>query len=261
MARLTKKEIYANHGIVFDGDHIHSPIGLINELLKEGNTKTGKKVYTFSLLPTNHDFTIDINGKAYTVRGTCACTCKGCYATKNKYNTDGVIRSMAINTILVNEYLDFVKACISAQLEILKSGEIRIHAAGDFATKNPAAYAEMWHDTASKYTSFIYWTYTKVRKFESLFDDLGNANIVKSVIPNIGINFGHCDYILNTYFTLREIGEDVYICKCGFDNIQHCEGCKVCATYKYVLFLEHSTEYNAKKDPLYNKLKTLVMAQ
>ena len=57
---------------------------------------------------------------------------------------------------------------------------------------------------------------------------------------------------------LKQAGKNVYICRCGIDKNQHCEGCKVCATYKYVLFVEHSTGYNAEKDPLFRKLCEIV---
>lgn len=119
----------------------------------------------------------------------------------------------------------------------------------------------MWHDIAHDFRSFETWTYTKMKKYETLFDDLPNANIVKSVIPGIGFNFGHCDYIINAYYTLKALGKSVYICKCGFDKNQHCEKCGVCSQYEYVLFLEHSTGYNAEKDPLYQKLYNIVMNQ
>lgn len=132
--KMTKKEVYAKHGIIFQNDKIVSPVGLIRELLKEGNDKTGKLVLTFSLLPGNGEFTIDINGIEYTVKGTCICKCKGCYAMTGHYNHDTTIRSMAINTYLVNNHIDFVKACIAAQLEYMVRGEVRIHAAGDTST-------------------------------------------------------------------------------------------------------------------------------
>lgn len=122
-------------------------------------------------------------------------------------------------------------------------------------------YAFMWYTIAKRFQSFRFWTYTKVTRFEVLFDDLKNANIVKSIIPKVGVNYGHCDYIMSTYYYLRELGESVYICKCGFDDNQHCERCGVCAGYKYVLFLEHSTKYNGKADPLYSKLYEIVMNQ
>ena len=261
MKKATKKAIYAKHGIEFKNGKIVSPIGNICELLKEGNDKTGKLVLTFSLLPGTGTFEIDINNKHFSVKGTCVCCCKGCYAMTGHYRQSSAIKSMVINTFLVNYHIDFVKACIAAQLEYMEQGEVRIHAAGDFNTENSENYATMWHDIASEYKTFIFWTYTKIKKYENLFDDLGNANIVKFVIPGIGVNYGHCDYIINAYFTLKAAGKKVYICKCGIDKNQHCENCKVCATYEYVLFIEHSTGYNAEKDPMYNKLVEIINNQ
>lgn len=259
----SKKMVYESYGIKYNSTtgKIVSPIGEICELLKEGNGKTGKAVYTFSILPGTGVYEIDIFGKKYFVSGSCCCDCSGCYAKTGHYNHDNTIRSMAINTYLVNNHIDFVKKAIMAQLAWLGRGEIRIHAAGDFNTKDPDKYAATWKEIAKRFNSFRFWTYTKVKRFESLFDDLKNANIVKSVIPGIGFNFGHCDYIINAYYTLKELGESVYICKCGIDKQQHCEKCGVCATYKYVLFLEHSTKYNAEKDPLYSKLCEIVSNQ
>ena len=173
----------------------------------------------------------------------------------------GVITSLAINTYLVNNHLDFAKRAIMAQLEIIERGEVRIHASGDFNTINSAVYAEMWYEIANKFNSFRFWTYTKIKQYETLFDNLKNANIVKSVLPGIGFNFGTCEYIINAYYTLKDLGQSVYICKCGIDKNQHCEKCGVCATYKYVLFVEHSTNYKAEADPLYAKLCEIVNNQ
>lgn len=259
--KATKKEVYAKYGIEFKNGKILSPLGWICEPLKEGNDKTGKAVYTFSLLPGNFDYTVEINGKVYVICGTCVCKCKGCYAMTGHYNHDNTIRSMAINTYLVNYHIDFVYRCIMAQLEYIGRGEIRIHAAGDFNTVNSEQYANMWYQIAKKNNSFRFWTYTKVKKYETLFDELKNANIVKSVIPGIGFNFGHCNYIINAYYTLKDLGESVYICRCGIDKNQHCENCGVCATYKYVLFIEHSMEYKAEKDPLFEKLVNIINNQ
>ena len=259
--KITKAMIYKKHGITFNAGKIVSPIGNINELLKEGNDKTGKLVYTFSILPGNGYYSVMINNELIDIKGTCVCNCTGCYAQAGRFNCSNVIQSIAVNTYLVNYYLAFVKACIAAQLECIGNGEIRIHAAGDFNTINSDNYAAMWHDIAEKYTDFLFWTYTKVKKYETLFDDLNNANIVKSVIPGIGFNYGHCDYIINAYYTLKEMGKTVYICKCGIDKNQHCQDCKVCATYEYVLFIKHSTEYKAEKDPLYSKLVEIINNQ
>ena len=258
---MTKKEIYNKYGIEFKSGKIVSPIGNINELLKEGNSKTGKEVYTFSILPGTGNFSVNINGVDVSVNGTCKCNCIGCYAQTGFYKMSSVEKSLAINTFLVNNYPDFVKSCICAQLEYMGRGEIRIHAAGDFNTTNPDIYANMWKDIASKFNSFRFWTYTKVKKFETLFDDLKNANIVKSVIPNVGVNFGKAKYIIDAYYTLKNMGKKVYICKCGIDKEQHCERCGICATYDYVLFLEHSTDYKPENDPYYEKLCEIVNNQ
>ena len=257
----SKKAIYKEFGINYKNGKILSPIGPISEFLKEGNSKTGKAVYTFSILPGTCNYVIEINGKEEIIKGTCECTCIGCYAMTGFYRVPSVNKSLAINTYMVNNYINFVEQAIKAQLTILERGEIRIHAAGDFNTENPEDYSAMWHDIAEDYNSFRFWTYTKVKKYETLFDDLKNANIVKSIIPNLGVNFGHCDYIINAYYTLKALGKKVYICKCGIDKNQHCERCEVCATYDYVLFLEHSTNYKAEEDVLYPKLCEIVNAQ
>ena len=257
-----KKAIYREHGIEYKAGKIFAPVvGWIPELLKRGNTKTGENVWTWSMLPGTGETIVEIGGKQVSVKGTCVCDCKGCYAMTGFYCMPNVKRSLAINTWLVNNYLDFVREAISAQLETIGAGETRIHAAGDFNTQNSDEYAEMWHFIASKYTSFLDGTYTKIHKFESLFDDLANANIVKSIIQGMGVNFGHCDYIINLYYALREMGKKVYICKCGIDKNQHCENCGVCASYDYVLFIEHSTEYKAEEDPLFPKLKMIIENQ
>jgi hypothetical protein len=252
-----KKAVYNRYNIVYKDGKILSPIGYMGELLKEGNSKTGKAVLTWSLLPGTVDFTVD----GVTVRGTCCCDCVGCYAMTGFYKMGNVVRSMHINTRLVNEHIDFVSRAIRAQLETTRATEVRIHAAGDFNTARPDEYANMWHDIARDFPSIRFWTYTKVSRFESLFDGLDNANIVRSVIPHVGVNFGTCEYIINAYYTLLDAGQDVYICKCGIDDSHHCAGCHMCSAHKYVLFLEHSTAYNAKLDPLYSKLCALVMSQ
>lgn len=246
---MTKKEIYARHGIEYKAGKINWKGQWIAELLKEGNTKTGKKVYTWSMLAGTK------NG------GTCVCDCEGCYAQTGFYNMPSVRASLELNTRIVNEDIEFFYNAVSAQLECIGSGEVRIHAAGDFNTKHPEEYANTWKRIVSESPSFLFWTYTKVRKFESLFDGLKNGNIVKSIINGIGYNFGHCGYIIETYLKLKAMGAKVWICRCGIDKNQHCENCKHCATSDFVLFIEHSTEYKAEKDPRFEELKALIDAQ
>lgn len=71
MARKeSKKAIYAKHGITFENDHILYNGKWIKPLLKEGNDKVGRTVWTFSL-PAG-------------TAGSCICDCKGCYAKNRK---------------------------------------------------------------------------------------------------------------------------------------------------------------------------------
>ena len=244
---MDKKTIYANHGIQYKNGKILYNGRWIAELLKEGNSKTGKRVYTWSMLP----------GK----EGTCACTCSKCYAMTGFYRMANVQKALAMNTAIINDNIEFFYNAVSAQLETIGSGEIRIHAAGDFNTERPEEYAGTWHRIVKENPSFLFWTYTKIEKFENLFDDTENGNIVKSVINGIGYNFGHCDYIIRVYNMLKKAGKNVYICRCGIDKNQHCENCKHCATAGFVLFIEHSTEYKAENDPAYNELKQLINSQ
>ena len=262
MARITKKDIYKQYGIDFDGNgHIyHNKYGWISCLLVDGNEKIGKGVYHFSTLPTNQIFHVVINNVSYDIMGTCPCNCKGCYATKGNFQRfpEKVLPSLAIRTLLIREDLDFVKRAIIAQIKADKISFVRIHASGDF---DSLAYVETWQEIIKACADCVSWTYTKYNDAENAFDIFDNANIVKSKIPHYGFNFGHCDYILALYEHLKNIGESVYICRCGIDPQQHCNTCKGRSKHKYVLFLEHSTEYKADKDPLYDTLKAVIESQ
>lgn len=247
--KKTRKQIWADHGIEYNTktDKILFNGEWIKPLLKEGNDKTGKRVYTFSL-PAGTE-------------GTCICDCKGCYAKTGRYNCENVQESMKRNQYIVENDINFFYHAIAAQLEIIGSGEVRIHASGDFKTKNSKEYAYTWKRLVIENSSFLIWTYTKIKEYEKLFDDTPNGNIVKSVIDGVGFNFGHCDYIIATYKKLKAMGKNVYICRCGIDKNQHCENCKHCGTAEFVLFIEHSTEYKAELDPLYDELKALIESQ
>lgn len=241
--KITKKAAYAAHGLEFDGKYIVAPDGeKILPLLKVGNSKTGRKVLTFS---------ISIE--------SCPCRCKGCYAATGCYLFPSVQALLKRHYLLCMYHLDFVDAAIRAQLDTCKPGkEIRIHAAGDFFND---AYAEMWRAIVRDYPHLIFWTYTKAIKYESMFDTFDNANIVKSIIPGVGLNFGHCGYIADAYEKLTRAGESVHICKCGIDKNHHCAGCHNCSNHKYVLFIEHSTSYKADLDADYSRIADIIAAQ
>ena len=240
---------------------------LIKPLLKQGNTKTGRKVYTFSSLATDQMYLIDIDGVMYELIGTCNCTCKDedgnitCYGCSGHYQRESVKKSLAKNTIALYSFPDWADKAIRAQIEIIgKNKDIRINATGDIPNEKIAA---MWHGIARDFNDDRFWSYTKRQEFETLFDNLPNANIVKSNIDGIGYNYGHIDYVLGLYSYLVAIGEHPYICPCGIEKntVQHCYGCTSCVDNKYVLFVEHSTDYIAKNDPLYDFISDIAAMQ
>lgn len=257
----SKKDIYARYGIEYDPkkEKILAPIfGWIRPLLINGNDKLGLGVWTYSTLAGNFVYHVMIDGEKWDVRGTCPCNCNGCYAQSGRYNCDNVKVANARKTVLSREHMDFVKAAILAQIEADKIEILRIHASGEFFNRE---YIQMWFEIIAAAKKTVFWSYTKNREAEEAFNDLHNVNIVKSVIPGYGFNFGKCAYIMKVFHALKAAGKNVHICRCGIDKNQHCTTCHGCINNDYVLFLEHSTNYVAEKDPLYNDFCALVESQ
>ena len=258
--RVNKADIYNQYAIEFKAGKISAPMfGYINPLLVDGNEKIGKGVWHFSTLPGTSVFHIQLDSiNSFNVAGTCVCDCPGCYAKSGNYNYSSVIKALGIRTLLAREYMTFTEKAINAQIQAENIKFIRIHASGDFFNME---YVEMWKRIAAANPNVTMWTYTKNAKAENAFDDVPNVNIVKSVIPGKGFNFGHCDYILSCYEFLKNAGKTVYICRCGIDKNQHCTNCKGCSKNEFVLFIEHSTAYKAEKDPLFPVIKALIESQ
>lgn len=252
---MTKKEIFAGFGIEYNDGKILSPMGWIAPLLVNGNAKLGKGVWTFSTLAGNREYNANVNGKKVIVKGTCCCNCAGCYAQTGFYRMQSTIDSLAIKTILIRNYPEFVKNAIIAQISADAIQYCRIHASGDFEND----MIDIWRDVINASPDCMFWTYTKNANAENAFDDFTNCNVVKSKIPGFGYNFGHCDYIHCMYNKLKEDGKTVHICKCGFDKNQHCNNCHGCTDNEYVLFVEHSTAYKAESDPMYSELLKIAM--
>lgn len=262
----SKRAIYESYGIKYRNGKIYHPVfGWINPLLINGNAKLGKGVWTFSVLAANKEYTFTSNDKEYTLVGTCNCYCNGCYACNGCYKFRSTIASLGRKTWLVRNDLNFVYRAISAQIKADKITICRIHASGDFDVNfSGDKYLKVWQRIVSENPTTVFWTYTKVQEFENAFDSFPNANIVKSLINCgglKGLNFGHCDYIINLYHALKAAGKSVYICRCGIDKSQHCTNCHSCAENDFVLFLEHGTSYKPEKDPLYSDFIKLVESQ
>lgn len=253
---LPKSMIYKAFGIEYVNGKINSPAGLVSPLLINGNAKLGKGVWTFSTLPGTGEFSAAVNGIDFVAKGTCKCDCVGCYAKTGFYRMQSTVNALALRTVIAREYTAFMVNAIIAQIIADGIKLVRIHASGDFFN---GCYINAWYEIVKACSDCVFWTYTKNTAAENAFNDLPNINIVKSVIPGIGFNFGHCDYILDAYNALRAAGKSVHICKCGFDKNQHCVNCKGCSENEFVLFVEHSTSYKAIDDTMYKALYDIAM--
>ena len=226
--------------------------------LVKGNAKIGN-VWHASTLPTDQTFTYELNGEMVQECGTCPLTCSGCYGTKGNYNFSNVKRILALRTRFLRLYPELYFTIARFQIVAENIQLIRLHATGDFMPHE----AKGWHDIFKAFPNVRGWTYTKCAIDGDIkrLNDLDNFNIVNSIVRGCGFNFGHIDYVLKTYNHLKASGETPYICRCGIDKNQHCDNCKGCAVNKYVLFIEHSTDYKAEKDPLYNTIRALIETQ
>lgn len=274
---MNKRDIYASHGVSFDGTYLNAPLfGNIRPLLKRGNSKTGERVYTFSMLPGGGLFTYSVNGYKATCAGTCGETCKGsngcvtCYGFYGRLKMDAARNVAFINTVLTRQHLDWVYRALCAQIEADGLTKIRIHQTGDFdefglrarGISAPGEYALMWRAIAERFDGVQFWTYTKFRDRETLFKGLPNANVVRSKLPDGRYNYGACAEVKQAYYNLTGKGIPVHVCMCGTPSELHCQDCAACATYQYVLFLKHSTpDYDAKKDPDYPDYCEFVKSQ
>lgn len=260
MKTATKKAI-ENLGFKIYGNFVMIESVLYPLPLVQGNDKLGKDVWHASTLPTNQDITVENpeTGDTITETGTCPLSCPGCYGTAGHYVHNDIKYYLIMRTKLLRQYPDIYFKLVRIQLENENIKKLRIHATGDFIPGEALSYYNVLID----FPSIKAWTYTKVTGDTdiSLLDTLENVNIVKSIIPGRGFNFGPVAYIAATYYYLLNQAESVYICRCGIDKNQHCSNCDGCSDHKYVLFIEHSTGYNAAADYGYNKMIQLIESQ
>ena len=264
---MTKKDVYRLHGIKAMTEKgrtylLHDIFGTISPLLVNGNEKLGKGVWTFSTLPTNGGITVNMGTRetpdVRTINGTCPCHCPGCYATTGCYRFNPTKKALAIRTLIARADVEWFRRAVIAQIKADGIKIVRIHAAGDFFSDE---YIQAWRDICTACPDTMFWSYTKNADAENAFDDIPNCNIVKSIVPDCGLNYGKREYILAAYETLKKAKKSVHICRCGIDSGQHCTNCHGCSCYKYVLFVEHSTAYDAEKDPAFETLKNVIESQ
>lgn len=251
---LLEKAGYKVYGSLISVNGELFPVPLV-----KGNSKIGTAIWHASTLPGNGLFAIEYHGEAINEHGTCPLTCDGCYGLHGCYTYTNTKYRIAKRTIFLRKYpADYFRVC-----RMMIEGEniklVRLHATGDFIRGEASGWYRIFKDMPQ----LKGWTYTKclIAGDVARLDSLNNFNIVKSVIPGIGFNYGHIDYVLSAYEKLTAAGENVYICRCGIDKKQHCSNCTGCALNKYVLFIEHGTGYKAVNDPLYETIKTLIESQ
>jgi len=259
MKSTTKKAI-ENHGFRVYGNNVMINGNLFPLPLVQGNTKLGTGVWHSSTLPTNKVITaVSPDGTTTTENGTCPTTCPGCYGTTGNYRYNSNKYIIMMRTRLLKNYPDIYFQLVSIQIENENIEKLRIHAVGDFLPGEALGF----YNVLKKYPHVKAWTYTKcnVSGDIALLDTLPNCNVVKSIIPGCGFNYGHVAYIANLFYMLKRQGKKVYICRCGIDENQHCSNCNGCSNHEFVLFIEHSTGYNAKNDYGYQKIVELIENQ
>lgn len=260
MTRKFKRDYYAEQGIEYKDGRIYAPAlqAWIRPLLKDPDNNRKTQVWTLSTLPTDGTFDVTIDGRPYTVRGTCPCHCPGCYAMHGLQATPSARASQATTTLLVRLDVDFVRRALIAQIRADHITEARIHAAGDF--DNNPAYVAALIDAATE-TGCDMWTYTKWTELENAADGVPLFHIVPSIVPGHGLNYGTCEHVMECVDAIKAAGRSVYVCRCGVDPDQHCKNCGGCRRYDHVLFIEHGTDYDKNADPLFPVLAAYIESQ
>lgn len=273
---MNKKDIYKQFGIEYANGKILSPFNTwISELIPlNTNTKIGN-AGTWSIYHGNETKAADEFGPQVKevmtaagvdcVTGSCPCHCNGCYCDAGRYRFDAIKAGNIRKLLLAKMYPDFMVRAINAQIRVDGIEQIRIHASGDFFSKE---YVNAWLTIARDNPGVIFWTYAKYEYALEMFRDVPNVSIVPSITP-AGINFGTCAELFEKHSELSAAGYRVHICACGTEFEKHCSdcdtGCKAIGSKcDYVLFIKHSTpDYKAgKKDPAeFDAIKAIIKAQ
>jgi hypothetical protein len=104
--------------------------------LVKGNSKLGKKVFSFNLLPGDKPISTKDKGKLTNVWGTCAGCCSGCkdhcYAVRDaRLHHNAVIPSAGKNTVIMRHDMDKGFKQIKEALIKNKAKVLRLHSSGE----------------------------------------------------------------------------------------------------------------------------------
>lgn len=259
---MRKKEFFGSYGIEYrtKDSKILAPWGQWVSLPLTWGSKT--HCYGWSMLAGTKSWKVEFNGKSCTMKGTCPLQCEHCYGCNGRYAMASVYNSIAWKTVAARQHMDWLENAITAQINWGKYGKpldfVRVHITGDFFSEE---YIAMWKRIKANCPTTRMWAYTKNPVAENAFDDVEGFNIVKSLVPGFGLNYGHCDHVMEMYHSLKSAGIETHICRCAVDGEQHCDTCRACQDLKHVLFLEHGSNYNPKADPLWDEFVALVESE
>ena len=212
------------------------------KLIKRGNKKLSKNTLIFDMPSII----------------TCKHACRDCYALKSERMYKNT-RIMRLYHFLLVEYArietSFIKKVIIEEIEkniflMKKRGvdiiPVRVHASGDFYSKN---YLELWLDIIDFFKnekSMKFYTYTKFLN-ENEIDEINkkydNFNIIKSIfsIENKNyLNYGKIERIEKIQSLLNKKNIDNVLCSYGITDNNSCMStCHACLNCSYVLFKQH----------------------
>lgn len=254
---MNKKQFFATYGIEYSRGKIRAPWGQWVSLPLTWGSKT--HCYSWSILAGTKVWIANFAGEKAEIKGTCCMQCNHCYGCAGRYIMQNVVDGIAWRTVAARYYPEWLENAIKAQINWGCRGKalpfVRVHITGDFFS---GPYIEMWKRIKSACPNTRMWAYTKSPEAENAFDNVDDFNIVKSLIPGYGLNYGTCSHVMTIYSALRSSGINTHICRCGVDKEQHCDTCRACQDLQFVLFLEHGSDYKPEDDPLYPEFVALV---
>lgn len=188
--------------------------------LVKGNSKLGKGVYAFNLLPGDEPLSTKDKGQLTNVDGTCHGCCDGCknfcYAisdARRYHNT--CVPSLAKNTLMVRNNIDGVFEQLREQLVKKKAKVLRYHSSGEVISYD---YLLRMVKLARELPNVKFYFYTKrfafVEKYLEKFGKLPN-NLVCNISEWKGNTDGYNLKGLNRF--VYDDGSDTTL-----RNVVHC---------------------------------------
>lgn len=154
--------------------------------LVKGNSKLGKKVFAFNLMPGNKPISTKDKGQLTNVRGTCGGCCDGCenhcYAVRDtRRHHNSVIPSVGKNTVIMRHDMDKGFKQIKAALIKKKAKVLRWQSSGEIMNYN---YLLHMIKLAVELPNVQFYFYTKRFEFmERYLKDYGD--LPKNLVCNI----------------------------------------------------------------------------